>query len=214
MRAKLQFMKNVSLALNAVLLVAVAILYYLHFSGPSSAGVGGNGGVLLQDAKIAYINSDSVLKYYEYLTVNRKDLETRGMQMEQDFRNRAQSLQNDVATYQRTVNNMTFGQAKAAEEELTKKQQNLQLYQQSLSQQLALEEGKLNKELYDRITTFLKDYASQNNLQVVLKYDPTSDVLFGGETLDITKQVIEGLNQSYKNEKAGVKSPADSTKSK
>lgn len=214
MRAKLHFMKNVSLALNAVLLVAVAILYYLHFSGPSSTSVSGNGGVLLQDAKIAYINSDSVLKHYEYLTVNRKDLEARGLQMEQDFRNRAQSLQNDVATYQRTVNNMTFGQAKAAEEELAKKQQNLQLYQQSLSQQLAMEEGKLNKELYDRITAFLKGYASENNLQVVLKYDPTSDVLFGGETLDITQQVIEGLNQAYKNEKAGVKTPADSTKSK
>jgi outer membrane protein len=207
-------MKNVSLALNVVLLLAVAVLYYLHFSSPKASPAGGDGGVLLQDAKIAYINSDSVLKYYEYLTVNRTALETKGQQMEQDFRNRAQSLQNDVATYQRTVNNMTFGQAKAAEEELTKKQQNLQMYQQSLSQQLAMEEGKLNKELYDRITAFLKDYAKQNNLQVVLKYDPTSDVLFGGETLDITKPVIDGLNSAYQSEKTGVKTASDSTKTK
>ncbi|NBP67824.1 MAG: OmpH family outer membrane protein [Cytophagia bacterium] len=207
-------MKNVSLALNVVLLLAVAVLYYLHFSSPKASAASGDGGVLLQDAKIAYINSDSVLKYYEYLTVNRTALETKGQQMEQDFRNRAQSLQNDVATYQRTVNNMTFGQAKAAEEELTKKQQNLQMYQQSLSQQLAMEEGKLNKELYDRITAFLKDYAKQNDLQVVLKYDPTSDVLFGGETLDITKQVIDGLNTAYQSEKTGVKTAADSTKTK
>lgn len=207
-------MKNLSLALNAVLLVAVAVLYYLHFSSPKASAAGGNGGVLLQDAKIAYINSDSVLKYYEYLTVNRTELEAKGLQMEQDFRNRAQSLQNDVATYQRTVNNMTFGQAKAAEEELTKKQQNLQVYQQSLSQQLAMEEGKLNKQLYDRITNFLKDYAKQNDLQVVLKYDPTSDVLYGGETLDITQPVIDGLNSAYKDEKNGVKTPADSTKQK
>lgn len=207
-------MKNLSLALNGVLIVAVAILYYLHFSAPGSVGGSANGGVLLQDAKIAYINSDSVLKYYEYLTVNRKELEAKGLQMEQDFRNRAQGLQNDVATYQRTVNNMTFGQAKAAEEELTKKQQNLQLYQQSLSQELAIEENKLNKELYDRITAFLKDYGQQNNLQVVLKYDPSSDVLYGGETLDITKPVIDGLNAAYKNEKGGVTSKADSTKTK
>ncbi len=207
-------MKNVSLALNVVLLLAVAVLYYLHFSSPKASAASGDGGVLLQDAKIAYINSDSVLKYYEYLTVNRTELETKGQQMEQDFRNRAQSLQNDVATYQRTVNNMTFGQAKAAEEELTKKQQNLQMYQQSLSQQLAMEEGKLNKELYDRITAFLKDYAKQNDLQVVLKYDPTSDVLFGGETLDITKPVIDGLNSAYQSEKSGLKTAADSTKTK
>jgi outer membrane protein len=207
-------MKNVSLVLNAVLLLAVAVLYYLHFSSPKATTAGGNGGVLLQDAKIAYINSDSVLKYYEYLTVNRTELESRSLQMEQDFRNRAQSLQNDVAAYQRNVNSMTFGQAKAVEEDLTKKQQNLQMYQQKLQQDLAIEEGKLNKELYDRITAFLKDYAKQNDLQVVLKYDPTSDVLFGGETLDITKPVIDGLNSAYKNEKTGVKNPADSTKTK
>jgi outer membrane protein len=207
-------MKNLSLIINAVLLVAVVVLYYLHFSSPNSAAVGGNGGVLLQDAKIAYINSDSVLKYYEYLTVNRTELESKGLQMEQDFRNRAQSLQNDVAAYQRNVNNMTFGQAKAVEEDLTKKQQNLQMYQQKLQQDLAIEEGKLNKELYDRITAFLKDYAKQNDLQVVLKYDPTSDVLFGGETLDITKQVIDGLNSDYKNEKKAIKNPSDSTKTK
>lgn len=207
-------MKNLSLILNVVLLIAVAALYYLHFSSPKTAAVGGNGGVLLQDAKIAYINSDSVLKYYEYLTVNRTELESKGLQMEQDFRNRAQSLQNDVAAYQRNVNSMTFGQAKAVEEDLTKKQQNLQMYQQKLQQDLAIEEGKLNKELYDRITAFLKDYAKQNDLQVVLKYDPTSDVLFGGETLDITQPVIDGLNSAYKNEKSGVKNPSDSTKTK
>lgn len=207
-------MKNLSLALNGVLLVAVAVLYYLHFSTSGSVGGSTKGGVLLQDAKIAFINSDSVLKHYEYLTINRKELEAKGARMEQDFRDRAQSLQNDVTTYQRTVNNMTFGQAKAAEEELTKKQQNLQLYQQSLSQELAIEEGKLNKELYDRITAFLKEYGQQNNLQVVLKYDPTSDVLYGGETLDITQVVIDGLNTAYKNEKAGVPAKTDSTKTK
>lgn len=207
-------MKNLSLALNGLLLIAVAILYYLHFSGSGTSSISGtNGGVLLQDAKIAFINSDSVLKHYEYLTVNRKQLEEKGSRMEQDFRNRAQSLQNDVATYQRTVNNMTFGQAKSAEEELTKKQQNLQMYQQSLQQELAIEEGKLNKELYDRITAFLKTYGKENGLQVVLKYDPTSDMLYGGETLDITQPVIEGLNSNYKNEKNGGAVKADTTKS-
>jgi outer membrane protein len=210
-------MKNLSLALNGILLVAVAILYYLHFAKPKNSSTTGAGGVLLQDAKIAYINSDSILKYYEYLNVNKKELESKGQQMEQDFRNRAESLQKDVALYQRTVNNMTFGQAKAAEEELTKKQQNLQMYQQTLSQELAIAEGKLNKELYDRVTDFLKKYGKENDLQVVLKYDPTSDVLYGGETLDITKPVIDGLNEAYQAEKEGKRpstEKADSTKTK
>jgi outer membrane protein len=184
-------MKNLSIGLNVAQLIAVAVLYYLHFASPSSkTNSAGNNGVLLQDAKIAFINADSVLKYYSFLEVNKKALEAKGSKLEQDFRDRAQSLQ-----------------------DLAKKQQNLQMYQQRLQQELAIEEGKLNRELYERITKFLKGYASQNNLQVVLKYDPTSDVLFGGETLDITQAVIDGLNTEYKNEKEGnVKS--DTTKVK
>ena len=110
-------MKNLSIGLNVALLIAVAVLYYLHFASPSSkTNSAGNNGVLLQDAKIAFINADSVLKYYSFLEVNKKALEAKGSKLEQDFRDRAQSLQNDVNQYQRTVNNMTFGQAKAAED--------------------------------------------------------------------------------------------------
>jgi outer membrane protein len=75
--------------------------------------------------------------------------------MDADYRNRATGLQNEIAAYQRNVSNMTLSQVRATEEDLGKKQQNLQMYQQTLSQQLMEEEAKLNKELYDRITTFL-----------------------------------------------------------
>jgi outer membrane protein len=109
---------------------------------------------------------------------------------------------------------MTLGQVRATEEDLGKKQQNLQLFQQSLSQQLMEEESKLNKELYDRITVFLKKYGEDNGLQIVFKFDPTSDVLFAGEALDISKDVIAGLNAAYLAEKSGGKVKADSTTSK
>jgi len=110
---------------------------------------------------------------------------------------------------------MTLGQVKAVEEDLGKKQQNLQMYQQSLSQQLMQEEAKLNKELYDRVTAYLKKYAKEKNLHVVLKYDPTSDLLFAGDGLDVSKDVIDGLNAEYQVEKTGtaaVKKDSTATK--
>ena len=206
-------MKNSSLILNIVLLLAVGVLYFLHFSGgKSSSGADGSSSVP-SDIKIAFINSDSVLKHYDYLKVNKDQLEARTKKMETEYRNRAMGLQNEIASYQRNVGNMTLSQVKAVEEDLGKKQQNLQLYQQSLQQQLMEEEAKLNKELYDRITVFLKKYGSDTGLQLVLKFDPTSDMLYGGSALEITKDVIKGLNESYKTEKLdGVK--ADTTKSK
>jgi outer membrane protein len=209
-------MKNLSLILNAVLLVAVGVLFYLHFSNKntSSSSSDSSASTVPGDIKIAYINSDSVLEHYEYLKTNRVQIEEKTKKIEQEYRNRAQGLQNEITAYQRNVSNMTLGQVKAVEEDLGKKQQNLQLYQQSLSQQLMEEEAKLNKALYDRVTTYLKKYAAEKNLHVVLKYDPTSDVLFAGEALDVSKDVIKGLNEEYLQEKSGPKVKKDSTATK
>lgn len=207
-------MKNLSLILNAVLLVAVIILYVLHFSAPKAHSTSSTSDTSTVNLKLAYINSDSVLKHYDYLKVNREQLEAKTKKMDQELRTRTVGLQNEITAYQRNVSGMTLGQARAAEEDLGKKQQNLQLYQQSLQQQLMQEEAKLNKELYDRITGFLKEYGQEKGLQVVLKFDPTSDVLYGGAGLDITEDVIKGLNESYQTEKKGPAAKSDTTAAK
>lgn len=206
-------MKNASLILNAILFVAVAILYYLHFS-PKGNSVAGENTTNTSDLKIAYINSDSVLKYYEFFKVNKEKLEAKGKKLDQDFRNRAESLQNDIASYQRNVGSMTIGQAKAVEEDLGKKQQNLQLYQRSLEQEIMTEQAKMNEDLYAKITDYLKKYGEEKGLQVVLKYDPSSDVLFGGKSIDITQDVVKGLNDAFKADGTKPAAKADSTATK
>jgi len=218
LRAKIKLliivMKHLPLILSTVLLVAVGVLYYLHFSANRSK-TSTSADVAVGDLTIAYINSDSVLTNYDFLKDNKVVLESKTRQMDSDYRNRAQSLQNEITAYQRNQANLTIGQARALEEDLAKKQQNLQLYQQSLGQELMNEESKLNKELYDRITAFLKKYSQENGLQVVLKFDPTSDVLFGAAGLDITNVVVKGLNNEYAIEKqSGGKVKADSTSTK
>ncbi len=205
-------MKNISLILNAFLFVAVAVLYYLHFS-PKSNAFAGDSSATVSDLKIAYFNSDSVLKYYAFFNVNKEKLEAKGKQLDQDFRNRAQSLQNDINSYQRNVGSMTIGQAKAVEEDLGKKQQNLQLYQRGLEQEIMAEQTKMNEDLYTKITAYLKLYGERKGLQAVLKYDPSSDLLYGGKSIDITQDVITGLNEAFKLETSpAVKADSAATK--
>lgn len=206
-------MKNLSIVLNIILLAAVIVLYILYFSGNKSTSRVTSSDTTSIDLKLAYINSDSVLKYYDYLKVNRDQLDAKTKKMDEDYRNRAIGLQKEITAYQRNVNSMTLGQVRATEEDLGKKQQNLQMYQQSLQQQLMEDEAKLNKELYDRVTAYLKKYGKEKGLQVVFKFDPSSDILYGGESLDITKDVINGLNQEYNTEKTQNK-PEANTKSK
>jgi outer membrane protein len=193
-------MKNLSLILNGILLVAVGVLYYLHFSTGQAGNSTANEGIAAGDLKMAFINSDSVLKHYDYFEVIREKLESKSAKLDQDLRARAQSLQKDISAYQQNAANLTAGQARAVEEDLGKKQQNLQLYQQSLSQELSNDEATMNKELYAKVTDYLKKYGSEKGIQIVFKYDPSSDLLYGGDPLNITNDVIKGLNESYKTE--------------
>jgi outer membrane protein len=197
-------MKNISLALNIVLLVAVSVLYYLYFAGRSSGSDKGLVSTEPGNLTVAYINADSVLKHYEYIKASAEILEAKKKKVEQDYVNRAQNLQGEITAYQRNMNNMTIGQVRALEEDLAKKQQNLQLFEQRITQELMNDQAKLNEELYKRVTVFLKKYGEEKGLQLVFKLDPSSDMLYGQGALDITTDVLAGLNMEYKTEKEGA----------
>jgi outer membrane protein len=207
-------MKNVSLILNVVLVVAVAALFYLHFAGNKSQSTVSS--TLPKDLKIAYVNSDSILQNYDYFKVNRDKLEAKGKKLDQDLQNRAQSLQGEIQQYQRNASTLTMGQARAVEEDLSKKRQNLEMYQQSLSQEIIADQEKVNLEIYKRVTDFLKVYGDQNGLQLVLKYNPQSDLLFANSAMDISKEVVAGLNEAFRQEQTsgGVAKDSVATKKK
>lgn len=206
-------MKNLSLILNAILLVAVGALYYLHFAGSKSSTSSGSS-TLPKDLKIAYIQSDSVLQNFDFFKINRDKLEAKGKKLDQDLQTRAQALQNEIAQYQRNANTLTMGQAQAVEQDLAKKRQNLEMYQQSLSQEMLGEQERINEEIYKRVTDFLKTYGEQNGLQVVLKYNAQSDLLFANNAMDISKEVVKGLNESFKQEQLNGGAKKDSTATK
>jgi len=191
--------KNISLVLNIVLLVAVAVLFYLQFSNQTQIEDIESSGDLDKDLSVAYINSDSLLNNYEFFNDLAGQLETKRQRLEAEYQNRAQGLQSEIEQFRRNVNNMTIGQGRAVEEDLMKKQQNLMQYQERLTQQLLQEEAQLNEKLYAKVSDYLKIYGKKNDLKLVLTYQKGSGVLYADDSLNITEQVIDGLNLEYQN---------------
>ena len=196
-------MKNLSLVLNVVLLIAVAVLYFLHFSGSdASSDVKAQQEGTPMDVNIAYINSDTLLKNYDYFKELEQQFEEKRANLEAEYETRARGLQSELASFQQNAPNMTIAQARAVEENLVKKQQNLMQYQQTLSQNLAGEEAKMNEELYNRVSEYLQEYGNTHNYQLVLTYQRGSGVLFANDSLNITQNIISGLNDAYAQQQA------------
>jgi len=191
--------KNLSVVLNIVLLVAVAILYVLHFSSSSTEKNTDQNAEInkIENSNIVYINSDSVVANYEYLKDKQVELEKKGKKLDAEYKNRVQGLQTEINNYQQNAANLTMGQARAVEEDLMKKQQNLKLYEQSLMQELSNDEALISQELYNKVSEVVAEYGKENGIHVVLKYNQGSDVLYANEGMDITAKVIEMLNTRY-----------------
>lgn len=196
-------MKNLSLILNVVLLIAVGVLYFLFFNQKNEAEeVHAENAEERAESVIAYINSDTLLNNYALSKEIQRQLEELEKKYEAEFANRAKGLENEVAQFQRTAQSMTIGQARSREEELLRKRNNLMQYQESLSQKLMQEQAKLNQELYENVSDYLKEYGRKRELDVVLTYTKGSGVLYASDSLDITQDVISGLNENYNTAKA------------
>ncbi|MDJ1504613.1 OmpH family outer membrane protein [Xanthocytophaga agilis] len=199
-------MKNLSLALNIVLLVAVAVLYFLHFKKSDTSGQGAKLVDLKKDtlssaaaAEIAYVNTDTLMAKYEYYKTTLDNLKSRREKMEQEVNGRARSLQNEVAAYQRKGNSMSVEQLQAAEQNLRMKDAELRQYSEKLANDLAKEEQQKTDELLERISEYLKKYTKGKPYKYVFAYTKgASAILYAQNNLDITQEVLDGLNTEYK----------------
>ncbi len=190
-------MKNLSIALNAALIVAVGILYVLHFSNSSAESKQKS---TAGEGAIVYINTDSLLTNYNFS----RDLNEKFLKKQEDSRTdfnfKAQKLEKEAGEFQRKVQNNGFLSRERAEEaqrKLIAKQQNLQQLERELSNLLVGEQQANSKRLFDSVTNYLTEYNAAHNYSLILSTTKGGNVLLSQDGLDITAEILTGLNSRY-----------------
>lgn len=152
--------------------------------------------------KIVYVNSDSLLTKYQYFKDLKVKLDAKSKTAQTDLTSKQQAFQREVAQYQQQANTLPADQRAATEERLARKQQELQAYTQNAGSALQNEQAAENEKLYDKVADYLKGYAKKKGYKMVLTYAKgNSAILFADESLDVTSEVIVGLNEAYKSDK-------------
>lgn len=194
-------MKNLSIGLNVLLLIAVIVLYILHFSGNGKSSSSQDGvATVSADAKIVYINMDTLLNNYtqsrELNEAFLKKLEANRTELNIKVKN----FDREAAEFRNKVENngfMTRERAEQAQTDLMIKQQNLQKLQQEMTENAQREQMEINRKLYDAITSFLTEYNKEKGYQLILSTTLGGNVLFAQEGFDITNDVVNQLNEQY-----------------
>jgi outer membrane protein len=153
---------------------------------------------------VVFVNSDTLLNNYDYYKAVKTKLQDLSQKAQAEIAAKGQAFQKEVAAYQKSASSLTPMQKATTEKRLAKKQQDLQMLSQSTSQQLQQEEADQNSKLYDHIAAYLKNYTKLKGYKIVLTYSKANpSMLYGDESLDVTKEVVAGLNEEYKKENPG-----------
>ncbi len=207
-------MKKLSPVLNIVLLIAVAVLYFLHFSTSESVKETGIAdspketvrATELPDAgSIVYLDMEQLLLQYQYSVDLNEEFMQEKERLENEMRVEVEKFEKTATAYQDKVARGGFISNASAENqkaEILKQQQDLQELQARLENEWLLKEQELETKLYNNIIAYLDEISTTNNYQYVLSKMAGGNLLVGKVDLDITDLVITELNNRYQPEPA------------
>ncbi|WP_317194871.1 OmpH family outer membrane protein [Algoriphagus pacificus] len=163
----------------------------------TTEGEGSTAAAASGDLKVAFVYTDSVINKYDYFVKKSEEITEKGKKFEGELQSRAQGFEREVANFQQSANSMTQNQALAKQDELGKKQQNLITYRDNLMQELSVDEANLYNEVYTKVQDYLKQYAADNSIDIILSYTRGGAVWYASDAMDLTESVITGLNKKY-----------------
>ncbi len=196
---------KILLICNAVLLLGLIGIYVLHFTGAgtksktnvdATAPLQKEGGLT-----IAYVNTDTLLAKYQYAIDMEKELLAYKDQQEKIGRQQVEQFQSDYQDYLKNGANMTLTQQQQKEAELKQRADRMSTLEQELTSKIMERQMTENTKLLNAIFAFIREYnAANQQFDIILrKTFNDSPTLYLNPAMDITDEIVEGLNEEYKN---------------
>ena len=193
-------MNKIQILINVILVAAVAALFVIFYSGKTPATAETVAAEQTDVMPVAYLNVDSLLMNYTFAQEASDKLMSKQEDARVKMNTKLRTFQNEVADFQRKLENNAFMSRERAEKEqqrLAKKEQELQELEAKLTQDIMIENQKLNQQLADSLNNFLQIFNADGRYQVILSNSAKDNVLMANEQYDITNEVVNGLNARY-----------------
>lgn len=171
---------------------------------------GGSGGADSLDHevsnRIAYVRIDSLMAGYDMYNELSKEFEAKATAAESDLTSRGRALERKVQDAQSRVERGLVTRAEAAQlqETLARDEQNFMQLQSTKQEELAEENSVMMNKILFAVEEFIKEYNKDYRYGMILTTSGGSPVLHADPALDITAEVLKGLNEKYAADKANI----------
>ena len=152
--------------------------------------------------KIVYFNLDRILDEYDMANDLRSVAETRINSINQEVTRRGNKLEKDIKTFQDKINKglMTQSVAEVQSKKLQEQQNSFQQYAAQKQQEIAEEQTVMMNQIADAIKTFIDEFNATRGYAMILTTQGDilpAPVVTADPSLDITDDILEGLNAQY-----------------
>ena len=156
------------------------------------------------EMSVAYVNLDSLMVKYELANELRTTFQNKYDRADRDLTNKYKKFEKDMIDAQDKVQKglVTRAQAAELEQKLANQQQELMASRERVMGELAEEEQVMNNRLYYAVSDYLKEYNADLKHSMIISTTTTGPVLHADPALDITADVVRGLNDQYTKQKA------------
>ena len=200
-------MKQISIVINIVLLFAVAILYYLHFSGnKKNTNTKTTASSITRDScgagskiTMAYVELDSVNENVSFIKDRKNELEAEQRQIANDYENAYHGLEAEKNNFLKRGNAITQQEAEEFQAKLAQKQQMVEEDKQAKAQKLSEKGAKIMEDIQSKLKIFMSEFNKDKRYTYILATGTGLDYLFyKDDALNITGEVITALNEKMK----------------
>ena len=199
-------MKSISVYLNVVLLIAVAVLYFLHFTGTSKKMEKTEDmpvrevNLAAGEANIAFVDIERLLLESLISIEMNESFDKRYRDAEAQFDLQVEQFNKEADEFRKKEEGNLFLSARSRENqrnELAIRQQQLQEQRIEYQNKILEEQQQLNEQLSDSILSYLNVYNKVQGFQYIFSKTEGGSLLIGSPELDITTDIISGLNNRY-----------------
>lgn len=152
---------------------------------------------------VAYFNIDSLVNKFDMYLDMSTAYQAKAQSAEVEMTSKARSLESDIASYQEKVQKglVTRAQAAELEQQITTKQQAFVTYRDNIVAELAEQEQVLLNNIQHSITSYLSEFNADYRYGMIISTTVSGPVYNANPALDITSEILKGLNDKYAKEK-------------
>lgn len=153
---------------------------------------------------IVYIQMDSLINHYDMFNDLNSELETKLQAIQDDLTKKGNAWEKSATDFQNKLNKglLTRSQAEEQQQSILQRQRELQELTQQKQMEMQEEEAVMHRKVMDAVQTYLNSYNQSRKYSLILTTSGvTNTVIVGNPSLDITQDVLKGLNQEYINSK-------------